>query len=70
MINKIKRWLKYKYRTYPIWQFWKNLKDKYDGMCLLCTHQEPCPMRITQQYDCYKNNKVSIRYYDNRRRLY
>ena len=52
-MNRIKRWLKYKYRPFPIWKFWKNLKWKYGRMCFLCIRKVPCDMVLFQQRACY-----------------
>ena len=53
-MNRMKRWIKFKYRPFPIWMFWKNLKYKYDGMCGICVWREDCGKGMLTQHGCYK----------------
>ena len=56
-MGKIHRWRKLKYRTYPMWKFWKNLKNKYWGMCVICS-QPFCRRKLLKQYGCYRARKA------------
>ena len=55
-MGRLKSWIRYKYRPYPIWKFWKNLKDKYRRMCMICTNNS-CDSGLLQQYGCYRIRK-------------
>lgn len=46
-----------KYRTHPMWMFWKNLRSKYMWMCRMCTNYFPCEKKLLQQWGCYRARK-------------
>jgi len=57
IMNRIRRWIRYKYRPYG-WKFWKNLKRKYnDSVCSICTHSYGCNRSVFQQRGCYVIHK-------------
>lgn len=57
-MNKIRRWLKYKYRSYPMWRFIKNIKEKMMmTVCLKCYHPYYCSHSFFQLWGCYRIHK-------------